>query len=258
VTGNHAQDGGGIQSLGETIITNSSIVANTATQLGGGLHANGSDNVIENSTIAGNGALFGGGIDAVGSTVVIRSSTISGNQAFGGGGIVDGIPDALPAAVPPSAIEVTHATIVGNHASVASAGIIVQRGTVSLNATIVAFNTLTSPGPADCEGDVVSLGVNLIADLGECPIMTLDSDVTGDPLLEDFVDDQNPGGGHFPLSPGSPAIDADGKRRGRSRSDEDCPRTDQIGQRRIGACDIGAIEFQPGHGRRDRGKTGAH
>jgi hypothetical protein len=252
VAGNHARDGGGIKSLGETIIANSSIVENTATQLGGGLYANGSDNFIENSTIAGNRALFGGGIDAVGATVVVVSSTIAGNQAFGGGGIVDGVPDALPSAIPPSTIQVTHGTIVGNHGAVASGGIIVQRGTVSLKATIVGLNTLTEPGPADCEADVTSLGSNLIADPAECPIATSDGDVTGDPRLKDFVDEGTPGGGHFPLLPESPAIDADGVRRGHSGSDADCPRTDQIGQRRVGVCDIGAIEFQPVHGHKDR------
>jgi hypothetical protein len=247
VTGNQARDGGGIESLGTTRIVNSSVVENAASVLGGGLHATGSDDVIEDSTFARNSALFGGALNAVGATVLVTSSTISDNRAFGGGAIVDGIPDAPPSAVPPSTIRVSHSTVVGNQASVASGGIVVQRGTVSLQATIVAFNT-ASPGPADCEAGVTSLGFNLIADPTECPIVLLDSDVTGDPLLGDFVEDGTPGEGYFPLLAGSPAIDADGERRGHRDSSGDCPRTDQIGQRRVGACDIGAIEFQPVRG----------
>jgi len=46
-----------------------------------------------------------------------------------------------------------------------------------------------------------------------------------------------PGHGHFPLLEGSPAIDAG--------NDAFCPSTDQLGQPRVGVCDIGAIEFQP-------------
>jgi hypothetical protein len=41
----------------------------------------------------------------------------------------------------------------------------------------------------------------------------------------------------FPLLPDSPAIDAG--------HDEVCPETDQLGQPRVGRCDIRAIEFQP-------------
>ena len=46
-----------------------------------------------------------------------------------------------------------------------------------------------------------------------------------------------PGHGHFPLLSTSQAIDAG--------IDTACPLTDQLGQSRIGQCDIGAIEFQP-------------
>ncbi|HSX81290.1 MAG TPA: choice-of-anchor Q domain-containing protein [Candidatus Saccharimonadia bacterium] len=50
-----------------------------------------------------------------------------------------------------------------------------------------------------------------------------------------ITDDGTPGHGYFPLLPGSPAIDAG--------NDAACPSTDQLGQRRVGPCDIGAIRF---------------
>src|SRR5262249_59436703 len=59
----------------------------------------------------------------------------------------------------------------------------------------------------------------------------------GAPCLAAFTDDGPPGHGHFPLLPISPAIDAG--------NDVACPPTDQLGQPRVGICDIGAIEFQP-------------
>src|SRR5919108_621659 len=58
----------------------------------------------------------------------------------------------------------------------------------------------------------------------------------GDPGLGAFTDDGTPGHGHFPLLPTSQAIDAG--------NDAVCPDTDQLGQPRVGPCDIGAIEFQ--------------
>ena len=82
---------------------------------------------------------------------------------------------------------------------------------------------------------VTSLGHNLIGDPTGCTITLQRSDLTGDPGLDAFTDDATPGNGHFPLLPTSQAIDAG--------SDAVCPRKDQIGQRRIGPCDIGAIRF---------------
>jgi hypothetical protein len=91
---------------------------------------------------------------------------------------------------------------------------------------------------------VNSLGTNLIGDPTGCAITLLPTDLTGDPGLGDFTDDGTPGNGHFPLLPGSPAIDAG--------NDAFCPPTDQLGQRRVGPCDIGAIEFKGKHHKQTR------
>ena len=67
--------------------------------------------------------------------------------------------------------------------------------------------------------------------------MSLQStDLTGDPGLGAFTDDGTPGNGHFPLLFTSQAINAG--------NPKTCPKTDQLGEKRVGICDIGAIEFQ--------------
>src|SRR5215813_937900 len=77
-----------------------------------------------------------------------------------------------------------------------------------------------------------------IGDPTGCIITLQPHDLTGDPGLATFTDNGRPGNGHFPLLPTSQAIDAG--------SDAVCPRRDQLGQRRIGRCDIGAIRFLDG------------
>ena len=84
---------------------------------------------------------------------------------------------------------------------------------------------------------MISLGTNLIGDPTGCTIVLQDSDLTGDPGLGEYTDDGTPGNGHVPLLPDSQAIDAG--------NDAACPPADQLGQPRVGRCDIGAIEFQP-------------
>jgi hypothetical protein len=119
-----------------------------------------------------------------------------------------------------------------------------------LRNTILAQNTVpptgtgpdcvtTSGGPAG-PGRATSQGHNLIGDPSGCSISLAASDLTGDPGVGDFVDDGTPGRGHFPLLPASRAIEAG--------DDANCPPTDQLGQPRVGRCDIGAVEFQPSEG----------
>jgi hypothetical protein len=75
-----------------------------------------------------------------------------------------------------------------------------------------------------------------------CNIALLNSDLLGPPGLEPLVDDGTPGGSHLPLLATSAAIN--------TGNDAVCASdpvlaTDQLGHRRVGPCDIGAIEFQP-------------
>ena len=104
-----------------------------------------------------------------------------------------------------------------------------------LQNTILAQNSTTGTGP-DCFGSITSLGNNLVGDPTGCTITLQPSDLTGDPGLDTFTDNGRPGRGYFPLLPTSQAIDAG--------NNDVCPRTDQLDRRRIGPCDIGAIEFR--------------
>lgn len=56
-------------------------------------------------------------------------------------------------------------------------------------------------------------------------------------LLGPFEDDGTPGGGYVPLLSESPAVDAG--------NTAFCTPSDQLGNPRVGPCDIGAIEYQP-------------
>jgi hypothetical protein len=83
---------------------------------------------------------------------------------------------------------------------------------------------------------ITSFGNNLIGNPTDCTITLQGTDLTGDPRLAPFTDDGTPGHGHFPLLPESAAIDAG--------NDAACPTRDQLGQPRVGICDMGSIEFQ--------------
>ena len=110
-------------------------------------------------------------------------------------------------------------------------------GTVLLANTILARNTNASGTDSpDCSGTITSLANNLIGDPTGCTITLQPSDLTGDPGFGPFTDNGRPGNGHFPLLSTSQAKDAG--------NDALCPRTDQLGRRRLGPCDIGAIEFR--------------
>jgi hypothetical protein len=108
--------------------------------------------------------------------------------------------------------------------------------TVTLQNTILARNIGGFSGP-DCLGSVTSLGDNVVGDPTGCDVdLQEGTDVTGDPGLSAYTDDGTPGQGHFPLLSPSPAINAG--------NPAVCPKTDQLGEKRVGICDIGAIEFQ--------------
>jgi len=101
--------------------------------------------------------------------------------------------------------------------------------TVLLRDTLVA-NASGLPG---CDGEVLSLGGNLDSD-GTCKLAAANDRSNVDPLLGPLADNGGDTLTHA-LLPGSSAIDAGGP---------DCPppATDQRGEPRVGACDIGAYE----------------
>jgi hypothetical protein len=222
--------GGGIFNDGTLTITNSTISSNAVLDGNGGGISNVGTLTITNSAISENHSLDGGGISNVG-TLTITNSTISSNGARHDGSGISNF----------GTLTLTNSTIVGNTPAedsigVVSGGGIFTVGTVELQNTILALNMvgLFGRGP-DCFGPVTSFGNNLIGDPTGCTITLQSSDLTGDPGLGDFTDNGKPGNGHFPLLSTSKAVDAG--------NNAVCPRRDQLGKRRVGPCDIGAIRF---------------
>jgi hypothetical protein len=105
--------------------------------------------------------------------------------------------------------------------------------TTTIENSILALTS--SRSTQDCSGVITSLGFNFIANPAGCNINLQLSDRVGDPGLDTFQDNGQPGNGHFPLLPSSRAIDTGAV---------SCPQRDQIGQRRIKECDTGAISFR--------------
>jgi Carboxypeptidase regulatory-like domain len=232
--------GGGIENGGTLTLTNCTLSGNSAIDGGGGIRNFRSLTLI-NSILSGNSATdgIGGGIYNFFGASTIINSTLSGNSATGfgsgvggGGGIHNS--DAT--------LTLINSTLSGNSATGFGGGIYnTNVGATALQNTIVALNTADTAGP-DCSnrigsGSVTSQGHNLVGDPTDCTFTLLPSDLTGDPGLDAFADDGTPGNGHFPLLFTSQAINAG--------NDAACPPTDQLGQPRVGRCDIGAIEFQP-------------
>jgi hypothetical protein len=255
--------GGGLVNSGTLALTSSTLSTNTA-YYGGGLLNYGTMRLV-NSTLSGNGALDGGGLLNVGGTVTLANTTVADNTAeLEGGGLFNlegtliatnstlarnqaqlgggGLKNANGIAI------LTNTTIADNQAlqpSAAAGGInnssgapFMPSGPIVLQNTIVALNTVGGTGAGDCAGpSLTSLGNNFVGTLRGCFFTLRPSDRTGDPGLGAFTDDGIAGHGHVPLGPNSPAIDAG--------NPAACPATDQLGQPRVGVCDIGAIEFQP-------------
>ena len=257
--------GGGLTGGGTVSIVRSGISQNRS-QDGAGISWRGISLLMTDSAITGNTAqAFGGGIfKPVEGNITIVNSTIAGNLAPWGGAIQLGVPD-LPTSGPTGLVTITNSTLAGNRSSIGGGGLSgapfasPNHATATLAGTIVADNVSALSGPSDCRGvEITSAGHNLIEN-SMCAGASADTDLAGDALLGALVDDGTPGHAHLPLLEGSPAIDAGGeapkrhggpagksaRRHGHDDPDADCPAEDQIGASRIGACDIGAIEFQP-------------
>ena len=198
--------GGGLYNTGTTTLTDCTLSGNKASILGGAIFTNGPNLSLSDCTLALNTAgVSGGAIDAQG-PVTVTSSTFSANIATsGGGGGIDNY---------------------GNGFS------------VKIGDSILAGNSCGF-GP-DFSNGVVSLGHNLVGETDDSSGW-VSSDLTGtiaqplNPLLAPLG---NYGGPTqtMALLPGSPAINA-----GTSTG---APTTDQRGQPRVGAVDIGAFESQ--------------
>jgi hypothetical protein len=249
LTRNGASSGGGLFNNGGTVtINHTTFDGNEGGPggSGGGLSNGfrsfneGGTVTIANSTFVHNIANDSGGLANFNmGTMTLTNTTVAQNRAANGAG--GGILNAN------AIMLLQSSTVAENHGSLAGAGGIAAGGIVLLQNTIIARNDTSPPpfppfggGPvaSDCSGPITSLGNNLIGDptATGCTITLEPSDLTADPGLDTFTDNGTPGNGHFPLLSTSQAIDAG--------NNAVCFRTDQLGERRIGRCDIGAITFQ--------------
>jgi parallel beta-helix repeat protein len=236
VSGNTATSGssGGVYSKYSNVtLQNCTISGNAAPQSGGGVFLYGGQTTLTGCTLSGNSAgLSGGGVGSnfKQSQVTLTNCTLSGNSAPQGGGLwMSGLSSRAPASA-----TLVNCTVSGNSATSGSGGGIGRNstGSVTLGNTIVAGNTATGSGP-DVSGAYNSQGKNLIG--GNpllAPLGNYGGPLTGAPGAQQVIQT-------MALLPGSPAIDA-------GISGTGIPTTDQRGQARVGATDIGAFEVQPG------------
>lgn len=223
ISGGLSDNGGGLYNAGTTSLTDCTVSGNTVilpfgTSQGGGIYNSGVLSM-SNSTIANNTA----GV----------SSPYEFNVGFGGGIMNRG------------QVTVTSSTIAGNSTDAGAGGGIYNYGDpIILTDTIVAnnqdlFTASGFPGYATDVNGTVSGSFNLIGIASPASLTNgVDSNIVigaADPALGTLG---NYGGPTqtVPLLPGSPAINA-----GPSSG---APATDQRGEPRVGAVDIGAFESQ--------------
>jgi hypothetical protein len=274
-------DGGGVYSLGGTVmLTNTTISGNTVRGSGGGVSSLAGTVTLTNTTVSGNTAGGGGGVYNTSGTLTLTNTTISGNTASsGGGGIYNddfrdngtlstltnttisgntastgggGVANAWG-----GRLTLTNATISGNTTSSSSGGgVSSNSGTVTLTNTIISRNT-TNSGDGNCSGANIISGGNSLefpgSGAGACSLNAALGDKIGaDPLLGTLT--LNPPGttATHALLQGSAAIDGVTFQTGVhctgpvGAGTPTPVTTDQRGVPRPQgpACDIGAYEFQ--------------
>lgn len=259
VDSNRALEAGGISFTGDSplldqlTITNCSVSGNRCSSGRGGgiIHTNG-DLTMNASLMINNDANFinalvpwtGGGIVLSDSVFSMTNSTLAGNRAgtTGVGGVGGGI-----YCEPGATGTISHCTLVLNFVGPglgAGIGVAPGAGPVMILNTIIARNIGATNNPAvggDVDGVLMTLGGNLIGEVGNGVLIGLQNDIVGglgapiDPMIGDLVGNGGPAQA-FALLPGSPAIDA-----GNFASFE---LVDQLGVMRIqgAAPDIGAFE----------------
>lgn len=226
-------DGGGIRNAGVLDLRRSAVSFNRASGDGGGI-ASAATLAIAESTVAGNQAGADGGGLAAGDSAALTNVTVSGNRAgaHGGGLFFEGDTDA----------PVLHATITLNEAGQRGGGVygVSQPFQAShaptLRNSLIADNS--APLDPDCAQAVASGGHNLLGNGDGCIDFTA------------AKSDQK-GTAAAPLGAGLSALGSHGgptethALAGNSAARNqgtDCAATDQRGQPRDAACDLGAFE----------------
>ena len=229
-TGNNAgnnagatRNGGGIWNDGVISLTDVVIDNNTSSSGGGGLFNSGTA-VLSGVTISNNNAIAGngGGIENIGGgDLTATNVTISGNQAGNRGGGIENF----------STMTLQNVTITEN-TGIDGSGIDVRTGhaTANIRNTIVAGNL----GDADVDGTFMSLGNNLIGDVGTSSGWIASDLLNTAVSLGALTDNGGPTHTHALLT-GSRGIN--------EGSPIGAPATDQRGIARDIVADIGAYEY---------------
>jgi len=241
--------------VSDTAISGNSIAATAGEAAGGGIYGYSGHVALLRTTVANNsakgGQTFGGGIDSgpgVTGTVDVVNSTIAGNSAgpgdpgTGDGGGID---------AEGSAVRLFSSTLADN---TAYAGRAVN---LSNGATLTTTNSILTAGGNTpiCYGGTVTSGGHNVATGGTCGL-TAAGDKQGNPNLDlgTLGDNSGPAIGApgatsvlqtVPIGDGSAAIDHGDKAHCVDQSAAYLT-TDERGKQRVGSCDTGAYEKQPG------------
>jgi predicted outer membrane repeat protein len=240
VRNNTAYEGGGVNSYGSAVeMDEVNVTGNVATGThGGGIYHGGGTLFIDNATISGNSAdaaaANGGGIyQNADGNLTLTNVTLAENTAgnFGGGFYHYGRYAVL-----------TNVTIADNTAAVAGDALYEESPMTAENPGVIQIaNSVLFGSANNCGGGLFdSLGHNLSR--GACPALAAASDrenYAGDLRLGPLVFN----GGALAMQTylpraGSPLIDA--------ADPTLCADRDQRGRARVGVCDIGAVEYEPG------------
>jgi parallel beta-helix repeat protein len=260
VSGNSARYGGGLWTDMLATLTGCAVSSNVTSINGGGInnYYYGTAN-LTNCTVSGNSAQNGGGLMNY-ATATLTGCTVSGNSARNGGGVWNNTTATLTSSTlygnsatnyggglwNNATATLANCTVSGNSAQNGGGGLWSNGSptpTTNVGNTIVAGNTGTTNGP-DASGIFVSKDHNLIGESDGSQGWS-----TASPYFDQLGSIAKPTvallahlgnyGGPTPtlaLLPGSPAIDA-GLTTG-------APASDQRGEGRVNAVDIGAFESQ--------------
>ena len=185
--------------------------------------------VVNNTTTGGGGTILCLG------TMQITRSTISTNMPR-----IDGVISTTAAFETSSgSVQILSSTIAFNKATESGAGGIYSGGTVTMRNSILANNTNSNGEVSNCAGTLNSGGYNILHNGQGCAEPN-NGDKYEDPLLDQKL--RALGGTtlmHKPR-PNSPAINNGAP--DIFATEGSCPRFDQRHLRRLGPCDIGAVE----------------
>jgi hypothetical protein len=213
---------------GSATVIDSLFRGNSAERYGGAVVAAGAALSVAGSAFVNNSSANGGAVALFGGTASFTASTFGGNQAGGAGGAIDA--DAA------ADYGLFSTTVTANRAALG--GGLYTQAMPQVRDTILAGNTAAN-GP-DFFGRVVSLGHNLVGDIGASRGFGASGDLFGtagqplDPRLSPLGDHGGPTPTYVPL-PGSPAL-------GAGSDGAAAPDQRGIARPQLGRPDIGAVE----------------